>query len=94
MDKKEGYVNYIIEDLIKKTEVDYILERVRFPFSYSSTSYFLLPTTSLSFSLLPFLPLISSYFYKHIESYYGVPHELKDKIWVIYKERILESLKI
>jgi hypothetical protein len=86
MDKKGGYVNYIIEDLIKKTEVDYILERVRFPLPSPSSLSFL--SLSLSSSLL------SSSFYKHIESYYGVPHELKDKIWVIYKERILESLKI
>ena len=86
MDKKEGYVNYIIEDLIKKTEIDYILERVRFPFLFG-------PSTLIPFfSPPPLLP--PSYFYKHIESYYGVPHELKDKIWVIYKERILESLKI
>jgi hypothetical protein len=81
MDKKGGYVNYIIEDLIKKTEVDYILERVRFPFPFLSS-----PSSPLLF--------LPSYFYKHIESYYGVPHELKDKIWVIYKERIIESLKI
>jgi hypothetical protein len=86
MDKKGGYVNYIIEDLIKKTEVDYILERVRFPFLFGPSSL------TSNYSLLP--PLLSSSFYKHIESYYGVPHELKDKIWVIYKERILESLKI
>tara|TARA_R110000803_G_scaffold40330_1_gene86954 strand:+ start:333 stop:602 length:270 start_codon:yes stop_codon:yes gene_type:complete len=89
MDKKGGYVNYIIEDLIKKTEVDYILERVRFPFPFTN------PLTSYPFySFLLYPHSFSSYFYKHIESYYGVPHELKDKIWVIYKERILESLKI
>ena len=77
MDKKEKYINYVVEDLISKTEIDYDQEKIKFP----STPLFHSPLRSF---LSYFLPSFSNY----IKEMYGAHDEEIKIIWKLYKERI------
>ena len=78
MDKKEKYINYVVVDMIKNTEIDYDQEKIK---SHSS-----IPSLPLSF-LFPFSsPLFS--FSKYVIERYGIHDNDVDIIWKLYKERI------
>ena len=90
MNKKEKYINYVVEDLISNTEIDYEQEKIKYPFlpnqpHYTST---LLPFPSPSFYLLPILP-----FANHVRKVYGAHSEEIEIIWKLYKERIQSLIK-
>jgi|TARA_R110000796_G_scaffold233426_1_gene351956 hypothetical protein len=80
MNKKEKYINYIVADLVKNTEIDYDQEIIKYPYH-------------LTFS--PSYPLLHPYTYillsKYIKEIYGARDEEIEIIWKLYKERI-ESL--
>jgi len=80
MNKKEKYINYVVEDLVKNTEIDHDQETIKFPFHSHS---------SLFFNYLYLLP--SSFFSNYIKEKYGAHSEEIEIIWDQYKERI-ESL--
>ena len=83
MDKKEKYINFIVDDLIKKTEINHIRGDIRYP---SSTSLYLLPPPS-SLSSLSNYPL-----FLYIIERYGAHSEEMGIIWDLYKQRIKELI--
>ncbi len=83
MDKKlEKYINYIVDDLVKNTEIDYDERRIYFPFSPMSFLFYHLP---LLFS--------SSSFSTYNQQKYGAKEEETKIIWDLYEERILSLIK-
>jgi hypothetical protein len=90
MDKrKEKYYNYVVNDLVKNTEIVYEKQRINFP--YPSTNHFpnnLLhssPATNHSFFTSP---SVSSSFSDHIQGKYGTHDYEVEIIWNLYKQRI------
>jgi len=77
MNKQERYINYVVEDLVKKTEIDYEEETIFLPFP--------LPFHSFTILFLSYPPFIFS---KYIKNLYGTKDEEAQTIWDQYKERI------
>jgi hypothetical protein len=95
MDKKEKYYNYVVNDIVKNTEIDYDQEKIKFPFSYQSH---LFSSTTLHTFLTPSSSLLSyfhtfSRFSKHVKERYGVHDEEIKIIWYQYKEKIQPLIK-
>jgi hypothetical protein len=94
MDKKEKYYNYVVEDLVKNTEIYHDQETIKFPFYYT----FLSLSTSLLHTFLtpsppsPYLHTFSR-FSKHVIERYGVHDEEIKIIWNLYKEKIQPLIK-
>ena len=84
MNKKEKYINYVVDDLVKNTEIDHDQETIKFPFYYFS---FLFHTHPF-FSSLPALSYLI-FFSKHAIERYGVHDEEMEIIWNQYREKIL-----
>ncbi len=84
MNKQEKYINYIVDDLVKKTEIDY---------KRKGTSPFLPPFTLFSLSLNN-IPSAPGYFSNHIKEMYGVRDEEMEIIWDQYVERIKPFIRI
>ena len=38
MNKKEKYYNYVVEDIVKNTEIDYDQETIKFPFFLANSN--------------------------------------------------------
>jgi len=88
MNKKEKYYNYVVEDIVKNTEIDYDQETIKFPFLHSlSTFHFslLLPPFTPSFYPPPFI--------KYVKTRYGARYEEIKIIFILYKERIQSLIK-
>lgn len=85
MDKKERYINYVVEDLIKNTEIDYDQEIIKFPFSSFSLSLLSLLTHFLSFSSLSY-PYLSS-FSSYLLGRYAINEGLSE-LWGLYINKI------
>jgi hypothetical protein len=86
--KLEKYINYVVEDLVKNTRIDYDKERIYFPFfsfPYSPSLFLILPPTPHHFP--------SSSFSKYVQKRYGARDEEMDIIWDQYKERIKSLIK-
>tara|TARA_R110002126_G_scaffold218330_1_gene364049 strand:+ start:1266 stop:1517 length:252 start_codon:yes stop_codon:yes gene_type:complete len=82
MSKKEKYYNYVVNDLVSKTEIDHDKKRIKFPFHSLYTSFF------YSFPPSPIL-----LFSKYITERYGT-HDGEIKIiWNLYKEKIHSLIK-
>jgi len=80
MSKKEKYINFIIDDLVSKTEIVYEQETIFL--THPSFPYlFPFPHTSL------FLP---PFFTEHVTKLYGTHKDEVDIIWYQYKQRIKE----
>ena len=80
MSKKEKYINFIIDDLVSKTEIDYEQGKIKFPsslLSYPSSPLFLFSHYFLFNS-----------FSNYIKEIYGARDEEIEIIWKLYKERI------
>jgi len=82
MDKKERYIEYVVEDLVSKTEIDYDQEKIKYPYPLLSSfpSSFFLPSF-LTFS-----------FRNYLKERYGAHSEEIEFIWDQYKERIKDKL--
>jgi len=91
MNKKEKYINYIIEDMIKKTDIDYDREKIKFPFYSPISSSPFLPSLYLFIPSHFSSPFLFSSFSNYIKEKYGAHSEEIEIIWDQYKERI-ESL--
>ena len=81
MDKKERYINYVVGDLVKNTEIDHDQETITLP-----TPSF----PSFSFSHHLYHPLSFS---KYVKARYGAHDEEIKIIWKLYKERIQSLIK-
>ena len=80
MDKKEKYINYVVEDLISNTEIDYDQKKIKYPFSpYIFFNYF-------------FLTFIFTSFSKYVIERYGIHDNDVDNTWEIYKGKIKEVI--
>jgi len=76
MNNKERYINFIVDDLISKTEIDYEKEKIKFPFRS--------PTPLISFSsYLSVFP-----FARYVIERYGTRDEEVHTIFGVYKERL------
>ena len=84
MNKKEKYINFIVDDLVKKTEIDYDNESVRFDFYTSKPSFF---------TPLPLYNLMSSGFATHVKTMYGARDSDVIVIWGSYRGRIHSKWK-
>lgn len=85
MDKKiERYYNYIVDDLIKKTEVDYEKRFIYYPYMYGNviplTMYLDIPFGIMNFK-------------RYITTLYGVREEEHDIIWDMYSKKIKSLIK-
>jgi len=91
MDKKERYINYVVGDLVKNTEIDYDQEKIKFPF-YNNSIFF--PPNLSPLRPLPFSPFaIISLFSNYVIERYGVHDEEIKIIWYQYKEKIQPLIK-
>ncbi len=87
MNKKEKYINYVVEDIVSKTEIDYEQGKIKFPFYHSSSPIILLspsPPSTFFPSLIPFA--------NHVRKVYGAHSEEIEIIWKLYKERIKDKI--
>ena len=85
MNKKEKYINYVVDDMIKKTEIDYDQEKIKYPFSTSLLFPFI--------SLPPFLFILPSpSISKYVIERYGIHDNDVDIIWKLYKGKIKEVI--
>ena len=89
MDKK--FLNKVVDQIVRETEIDYDKERVNVPFfpSSSSSSFLLLPSffsSSPSYSLSPFP------FFEHCESVYGLNEEETRYVWNEYVQTIKDII--
>tara|TARA_R110000868_G_C10716575_1_gene750425 strand:- start:5 stop:274 length:270 start_codon:yes stop_codon:yes gene_type:complete len=82
VDKKEKYYSYVLEDLIKKTEIDHEKKVIKTPFT---KPIFFNANNSYNASN------IINYFFFDFYSYgmerYGIHDEESDIIWDMYRER-------
>lgn len=98
MDSKiERYINYVVNDLIKDTKIDYDKRRVNFPLPILPPSLYSPPQLSsfpflLSSSFLSF-SCPDSYFTDYIIIKYGVRESEIEIIWKLYKEKVLSLIK-
>tara|TARA_R110000803_G_scaffold193342_2_gene256275 strand:- start:52 stop:324 length:273 start_codon:yes stop_codon:yes gene_type:complete len=81
--RREKYYNYVIDDLVKKTEMDYEREKIIFPFNIHllfgfQSTIFINPNRINTFD-----------FKNYIVKTYGVHDEEVEDIWELYKERML-----
>lgn len=79
MNSFERYINYVAEDLIKKTDIDYLGEYVTFNFYTPKPQH---PTP------LPLPNIISSAFRNHVMTIYGVRHNEVQAVWDRYRQKI------
>ncbi len=77
MDKHEKYYNYIVDDLVNKTQIDNYAEYVIFPFK-GEDGYF--------YDILPDLPPPT--FESHTLETYGLGLKETDLIWSSFKEKL------
>jgi hypothetical protein len=88
MSKKEKYYNYVVNDLVSKTEIDNDQEKIKFPFLllHPFPFFYYHPHFPLSTYLFPS-------FIKYVKTRYGA-HDGEIKIiWNLYKERIHSLIK-
>ena len=83
MNKKEKYINFIIDDLVSKTEIDNERKENSFPYLPSPTKT----------SVPTIFSLPSRLFSKHVIERYGVHDEEMEIIWYQYKEKIQPLIK-
>tara|TARA_R110000803_G_scaffold203140_1_gene268567 strand:- start:787 stop:1050 length:264 start_codon:yes stop_codon:yes gene_type:complete len=81
MGNKEKYINYIVDDLIKKTDIDYTAETFKYPFYPISFK-------DQKFRSI-YLNTNGGFFRVYIEERYGTNKEEMGMIWDQYKERML-----
>ena len=82
MNKKEKYINFILDDLVSKTEIDYEQETIFL--THPSFPPFPSPLHILRFILPP------PFFTEHVTKLYGTHKDEVDIIWYQYKQRIKE----
>jgi hypothetical protein len=86
MNNKEKYYNYVVNDIVKNTEIDYDQETIKFPFLHSLSPF---PLSHPFSSPLLYFPL----FIKYVKTRYGARYEEIKIIWNLYKEKIQPLIK-
>ena len=88
MNKQEKYINYIVDDLIKKTEIDYGRGKIKCTFLPSDSYFGDCANISSFFSTSTYSTTFSVY----MSERYGAKDEEMKIIWGLYKERIKELI--
>ena len=70
------YINYIVDDLVRNTDIDYDEKIIKFSFFSAPSSLFFLPSSPYSF------------FSKYLKEMYGARDEEIQIIWDLFRERI------
>ena len=91
--RKERYYNFIVDDLVKKTEIDKNIgnkkkkREMKFPTVpfFRTPSYYFTSRSSHNFFLL---------FSKYLKGMYGTHDEEIQIIWDLYKERMTTLINI
>ena len=84
MNKKEKYINYVVNNLVTQTKIDYDQGKILPPLNFlSPLSLF---TTSNPYFFLPI------HFSKYITERYGIHDEDVDNTWKLYKGKIKEVI--
>jgi len=85
--KIKKYLDRVVMELVRGTEIDYENERIHFPsqFSTSFTSFFFFPHLSTPFTIYSF----STY----CEDIYGLTEDEIEYVWEIYRSNILDKIK-
>ena len=83
MNTKEKYYNFIIDDLVRNTEMDYEKEEILPPFYFFNPPSFHFFANSILHSYS--IPVT---FTKHVTELYGVRDEEVDFIWDLYRNII------
>jgi hypothetical protein len=81
--KQEKYYSYVVEDLIKNTEIDYDQEIIKFPFTYSPILILLLSSPFFPSLSYPYLSSFSSY----LLGRYAINEGLSE-LWGLYINKI------
>ena len=91
MDKrKEKYYNYVISDLVSKTEIEHEQGKISLPFTFSlsyDTFFYSFHPYYYSFSPSFYSPSLIT-FSSYLKERYGAQDEEIQIIWDLYKERI------
>ncbi len=90
MNKKEKYIEYIVDDLMNNTEIDYEREKTNLLFRFSSFLFSPLPTLA---SPLLHHSSPAQIFYKYLKEMYGTREEEVEIIWDLYRNRIKSLIK-
>lgn len=93
MDK--GFLNKVLGQIVRETEINDVEERVYPPNSNDTNSYSFpsIPFSSL-FSLdLVYPKLLPLYFFNHCRDVYGLNTEESKYVWEEYKQIIIDIIK-
>jgi hypothetical protein len=86
MDKKqEKYYSYVVDDMIKNTEIDYDQEIIKFPFLFFTYSFYPLFTPQF---LSPSSP---SFFSNYLLGRYAINEGLNE-LWGLYINKIKNKI--
>jgi hypothetical protein len=83
--KQQKYINYIVSDLVRKTETDWKTGKVVYP--YTNEPVWNVPETRPNVFAVS-TPKFITRFPKLMSDTYGVREEEVEMIWDLYKERI------
>ena len=84
MNKKEKYINFIVDDLINKTKIDYEMVMLEFPFYFKNSAYIFPYRHYFPTNLITLKGIL-------IEKYGAHDGELS-VVWLQYKKRIKELI--
>jgi hypothetical protein len=84
MDKK--YLNKVLDQIVRETEIDYVKETVYTPFTSFPLFYSPISSSFLSRSYSPFL------LSKHCKGVYGLNEDETEYVWNEYKKIIKDKI--
>ena len=90
MDKKEKYINYVVNNLVTQTKIDYDQGKILPPSHFPTHLFSLLPHPNSHYPILT--TLFFYYFSKYITERYGIHDNDVDNTWEIYKGKIKEVI--
>jgi len=82
------YIEHIIKDMVRDTDIDYDNDRIRSPFFYYPLIYL-----SLSPSHLPHLSIPSSSFSMYCKNSYGLTETEIEYVWYQYRDIIKDKIR-
>ncbi len=89
MDRKEKYINYIVEDMLKKTRFIHDENKISLPF-HNHGRYEGFYDEFINYGMYK---TMSSFFGDYVEDIYGTTSEEVSILWDLYKERIESLIK-
>jgi hypothetical protein len=90
MDKQEKYINYVVDDLINKTEVDYGKKSFTTPFLQHNVEFNMFSFNTFSLKHSETFGLVFS---KYVSNTYGVRGNEIKIVWGKYRTKIQRLIK-